>query len=55
MELPVSLDEPLQLGKEFLDGIEVWRVRRQVQKLHSGVSTQLLDPVRVVERRIVHH
>jgi hypothetical protein len=42
---PRFLDISLQLGKEFLDGVEIWRVRRQVQQFDLRVRTQLLDSV----------
>lgn len=45
----------LQLGKEFLDGVEIWWVRRQVQQFDTCIRTQLLDSVRVVERGIIHY
>ena len=52
---PPFLDISFQLGKEFLDGVEIWRIRRQVQQFDSCIRTQLLDSVRVVERGIIHY
>src|SRR5215204_712958 len=41
-------EEVLYLGEGFLDGVKVWRVGRQVQKLCSSLLDQYAHPLSLV-------
>jgi len=39
--VPSFPDKSFQHSKEFLDGVKIWRVRRQIHKFHSCFGAQL--------------
>lgn len=50
---PRFLDVSLQLNKKILNGVEIRRVRRQIQQYDSRVRAQLLNSVRMMERCVI--
>jgi hypothetical protein len=53
--MPAPLNESFQLSEELFNRIEIRWVWRQIHQLHSSVITHLLDPLCVMEGRIIHN
>lgn len=51
----VTFDKAFELGKEFLNRIEIRRVWWQIYQFHTSICTHLRNLFRMMERCIIHH
>lgn len=55
IRISLAFDVGLQLRKELFNRIQCGRVGRQIEKLDTRLGAQLLYPIRVMYRCVVHH